>query len=499
MIVIDAAPGALLPEAITVVIVEVADVAFAVPARLVERVTPPLLVTPLPLVPDFVDGLVGLGGAILPQIDLRRRLALSADHRPEGEGGEGEIMVMVAAEGNYALRVDHVLSLATLEGDTVQVFDMDTSGAGALLEGVSAAMIVGEFPWRGRTVLLLDTERVGLPELGGRGGGLMPAGEGRIGAIGSSVSASPRGEAQHVYIVARVGAGRYALPVEQVAEVVAAGSITPIPGASPEVLGLIQLRGRPLPVLMPAALVGGGDESGEGAAMPGGGSGILVVAAAAAGRFALRVDAVIGIQRFPLSRIHAGAEVGGGGVEGRAGYLIDAADRVVGLLDADRLVASAGALAWHALLSPTESGVLAPVQSVASRSLLVVRIGGEWYALEALAVLRLVGWRPPMAVPASEVDLAGLVEIGADVLPVIDLRAVLGASVATDETTAMVVVQHGGNRWALVVDRIDRLVTVAEAALQVAEAPLHPLATIITQIGDRLISVLDLGPLFERN
>ena len=66
MIVLEAEPGAILPEAITVVIVEVAGVAFAVPSRLVERVTPPLAVTPLPLVPGFVDGLVGLGGDILP-------------------------------------------------------------------------------------------------------------------------------------------------------------------------------------------------------------------------------------------------------------------------------------------------------------------------------------------------------------------------------------------------------------------------------------------------
>ena len=70
MIVLDAEPGAFLPEAITVVIVEVAGVAFAVPSRLVERVTPPLPVTPLPLVPGFVDGLIGLGGAILPGADL---------------------------------------------------------------------------------------------------------------------------------------------------------------------------------------------------------------------------------------------------------------------------------------------------------------------------------------------------------------------------------------------------------------------------------------------
>lgn len=489
MIVVDAAPGALLPEAITVVIVEVAGVAFAMPSRLVQRVTPPLPVTPLPLVPRFVDGLVGLGGAILPQIDLARRLALPGSEGAGSGGGEGEILVMVAPEGDYALRVDHVLSLATLEGDTVQVFDVEVSGSGAVLQSVSAAMIAGEFPWRGRTVLLLHPERVGLPDLAGRGGALAAVGEIRSGAIGSSALAVAPAEPHHVYVVARVGSGRYALPVEQVAEVVPAAALTPVPGASPEVLGLVQLRGRPLPVLVPAALAGGGGVSGPG---------MLMVVSAAAGRFALRVDAVIGIQRFPLSRIHAGAEAGGG-VEGRAGYLIDAAERVIGLLDADRLVASAGASSWRALLSPAESGLELPAPPPPSRSLLVVRVGAEWCALEAAAVRRLVGWRPLMPVPAPAPDLAGLVEIGADVLPVVDLRTVMGAPALTEDATALVVIRHGAGHWALVVDRIDRLVTVPESALQTAEAPLHPLAATITRLGDRLISLLDLGPLLGKD
>ena len=470
------------------VIVEVAGVAFAVPSRLVERVTPPLPVTPLPLVPGFVDGLIGLGGAILPQIDLCRRLALAGNGAAGNEADEGEILVMVAPEGDYALRVDHVLSLATLEGDTVQVFDIEVSASGARFQSVSAAMIAGEFPWRGRTVLLLHPDRIGLPELAGSGNALMPAGESRGGAIGSLALEAAPVEPHHVYVVARVGSGRYALPVEQVAEVVPAGPVTPVPGASSEVLGLVQLRGRPLPVLVPAALAGG-----DGAAA----GGMLMVVASAAGRFALRVDGVLGIQGFPLSHIHAGAEAGGD-VEGRAGYLIDPAERVIGLLDADQLVSSPGAASWRALLCPPENGLAVPEAPPPSLSLLVVKVGEDWCALEAASVLRLVGWRPLMPVPEAESDLAGLVEIGADVLPVVDLRRALGAPVTIDDATALVVIRHGNERWALVVDRIDRLVMVDENALQLAEAPTHPLAATITRLGDRLISLLDLGPLLGR-
>ncbi|MEI6558373.1 MAG: chemotaxis protein CheW [Rhodospirillaceae bacterium] len=478
MIVLDAEPGAVLPAAITVVIVEAAGIAFAVPSRLVERVTPPLPVTPLPLVPDFVDGLVGLGGAILPQIDLCRRLAL-----PGPDRAGGEIMVMLAAAGDYALRVDHVISLATLEGDTVQGFEVAGAPAGLTLDHASAAMVAGEFPWRGRTVLLLRPERVGLPEPAGRATALMVAGERRGGAIGALVPAAAAVEPLQIFVVARAGPGLYALPVEQVAEVVPAAALTPVPGAPPELLGLMQLRGRPMPVLAPAALAGGGG------AGPGAVPGVLMVICAGAGRFALRVDAVIGVQRFALSRIHAGS-----GAEGRAGYLIDAAERVIGLLDADRLVSPA----WRGLLSPAETALAVREAPAPARSLLVVRVGGEWCALEAAAVRRLTGWRPLLPVPAGSGDLAGLVEIGADVLPVVDLRTAMAVPAPIEDNTALVVVSHGAGGWVLVVDRIDRLVTVPERALETVADPAHPLAVAITRIGDRLISLLDLSLLLGR-
>jgi len=495
MIVIDAAPGAALPEAMTVVIVEAASIAFAVPAPAVSLVTAPQPVTPLPLVPAFVEGLVGLNGAILPLIDLRRRLGLAAAAPAEG----GELLVMVAADGDYALRVDHVLALATMEGDTVQVFDhqgqvFDRQGAlpGNGFDALPGGVVAGEFPWRKRTVLLLDVDRVGLQDLtalGGSGAAVV-GGEGLGVGVGSACAPLPPAEPQHIYVLARAGSGGFALPVEQVAEVVPAGTLTPVPGAPADVLGITQLRGRPLPVLAPAVLAGAGA---AGAAGPG----VLMVVNTAAGRFALRVDAVTGIRRFPLSRIHAGAEAGGA-VDGRAGYLVDGEDRVIGLLDADRMTAAGSAAAWRALLPPVEANTVVAAAPVPVRQLLVFRIGAEWCAFDAADVLQLTAYRPLLPVPESAGDLAGLVEIGADVLPVLDLRTALGAPPVIDEFTAMIVVRDGADRWAVVTDRIDRLVAVPETALQTAEAPVHPMVAAVTQDRNRLISLLDLGPLLRR-
>ncbi len=475
---------------LAVMVVEAAGITFAVPAQAVAHVTVPLPVTPLPLVPGYVDGLIGLGGAILPQIDLRRRLALPA--APAGEAGE--VLVVMADEGGYALRVDRVVTLTAVAPDSIQVFEADPAAGG--VRGLAPGLVAGEFPWRqGRTVLLLHPDRLGLHEVVARGGG---SGERPARAGGAvAVAPPPPAEPHHVYVVARSGSGCFALPVEHVAEVIAAGPVTPVPGAPPEVVGLVQLRGRPLPVLAPTGFAGAG---GAGAGvLPGVLPGVLMVLDAACGRFALRVDAVIGVRRFPVSRIHAGAEAGGIG-EGRAGYVVDG-DRVIGLLDIDRLAAGGGG--WRPLLPPVP--VPAADEGTATRQILLFRVGPEWCGLDVVRVVRLTSYRPtvplpvPSPVPATEplAELAGVVEIDAEVLPALDLRVMMAMPAAVDDWTAMIVVAGPDGRWALAVDRIDRLVVVPEAALRPAGAAVHPLVSHIVRVGDRLVSLLDLAPLFR--
>ncbi len=452
-------------------VVEVAGNAFAIPAWAVDRVTVLVPVTPLPLVPPYVDGLVGLGGAIVPQIDLRRRLALAAASAGDG----GELLVVAAAGGSYALRVDRVLTLTVAAPGAIRVFSGAT-GDGSLQPGV----IVGEMPWRqGRTALVLHPDRLGLEELAARAGdgprATPPASP--IGPIAAVEVAAV--EPRHVYVLARCGQACVALPVAQVAEVVARGPLTPVPGAPPGFLGVARLRDRSLPVLAPA------EATAE--------ASVLIVVDSTSGRFALAVDAVVGVRAFALSCIHAGAGAGG---QGRSGYLVDAGDRVIGLLDADRMAAGGRAAGWRNLVSP-EVTPTDPVAPEATRQLLVFRVGTEWCALDAATVIRLTGYRPPQPVPLADAGFAGVVEIGAEVLPMLDLRTELGAPATVSDWTALIVVETSDGRWALAVDRIDRLVVVPVSAVQSASAPVHRLLGAIVRVGDRVISLLDLASLFK--
>lgn len=56
---------------------QVGDEEYGVDIRCIAEVVRPLKITPLPRMPEFVEGVVNLRGVIIPIVDLRKRFALS--------------------------------------------------------------------------------------------------------------------------------------------------------------------------------------------------------------------------------------------------------------------------------------------------------------------------------------------------------------------------------------------------------------------------------------
>lgn len=52
-----------------------------------------------------------------------------------------------------------------------------------------------------------------------------------------------------LYVLFRVGDGEYALPAADVAQMESYAGATPVPGTAPHVVGLVQMRGRVVPVV----------------------------------------------------------------------------------------------------------------------------------------------------------------------------------------------------------------------------------------------------------
>lgn len=105
--------------------------------------------TPIPLAPRVVSGLINLRGQIVMAIDLRR--VLGFDDRPPGALPMN--VVVRTDEGAVSLLVDRI-------GDVIQVEAEAFERVPDTLAGVARELILGAYKLTDSLLLVLDTERI---------------------------------------------------------------------------------------------------------------------------------------------------------------------------------------------------------------------------------------------------------------------------------------------------------------------------------------------------
>ncbi len=459
-----------------VLIFDVADRSYALPADLVREVEQPMPVTPLPFVPDYVEGLTASGGRVLPQIDLARRLGRAAP----GEA-PGELLVVCAPAGDIVLRIGRARRMADVpDSELTAVGDgpaEETSPAGT--------MAAAEFLWDDRPVLLLRADALGIegvspaaPAAGAEGPTAL------LGDLGSGPMVERRGIGTAVMVV-EAGGESYAFPLESVSEVYADPALTPIPNTPDIVAGISVLRGSPRLVVSLARLLGLPADPNESA----------MVAAIAAGRpLVFQCTRLVGIRRYAdTARESAGDRTGC--VDS---YLIDGDGTVTGLLALDGLVPQDRGERLDALL-PRAKEMENDRRHAANdvRRMLLIGTGPHTCAIDIGRVDRIAGFSPMVETPDDGGPAVGMTDIGGAVLPVADLGAAFG-SPSTVAATAYVVVRtsraDGFGLWALPVERLERLADVPVASIRGGNAATGLIAG-VGRVGERLITILDVDGL----
>jgi purine-binding chemotaxis protein CheW len=105
--------------------------------------------TPVPLAPVFVSGLLNLRGEIVTAVDLRRCLQVGerpTDQRPVN-------LILRTDDGCVSLLVDEV-------GDVMEVDEQDAEAPPRTLRGRSRELITTVYKLEGRLLLVLDTKEV---------------------------------------------------------------------------------------------------------------------------------------------------------------------------------------------------------------------------------------------------------------------------------------------------------------------------------------------------
>jgi len=121
---------------------------FGIPVEQVQEVIRPQDMTPVPLAPSVISGLINLRGQIVTAMDLRRRLGLPA--RP----ADKPPMNIVVRNDDSALSF-----LVDAIGDVIEVTAETFEEPPDTLTGEARELILGAHKLDGRLLLVLDTAR----------------------------------------------------------------------------------------------------------------------------------------------------------------------------------------------------------------------------------------------------------------------------------------------------------------------------------------------------
>ena len=121
---------------------------FGVDVQRVQEVLRHQTITPVPLAPRVVRGLINLRGQIVTALDLRARLSME----PHATEAQPLNVVVRTDEGAVALLVDDIGDVITADPDTWE-------SAPATLSDAARDLIPGAYKLDGRLLLQLDVDR----------------------------------------------------------------------------------------------------------------------------------------------------------------------------------------------------------------------------------------------------------------------------------------------------------------------------------------------------
>jgi purine-binding chemotaxis protein CheW len=122
--------------------------------------------------------------------------------------------------------------------------------------------------------------------------------------------------------------------------------------------------------------------------------------------------------------------------------------------------------------APSQSQGAAPAPDV---DVLLVRVANELYALRSASVREVVRFRPWTPVPGAPATLPGIISQRGMILPIVELRALLGLEQAELTRAArLVIVVHDEVGMAILVEEVLDLVAIPSDSIELAPASLEP-------------------------
>ena len=447
---------------------------FGFPMERVREVVRSPGVTPVPLAPPALRGLANLRGQVVPVFAAADLLGLSGD-------AETDLARVVVIDGHSptGFQVDRMAQvLEAGAGEIGTVEGIDSAIDRDLLAGV-----VQERDGEGM-VFLLDPGAVLTKGSGGWGddtGGTAGAGSAVQGAA-ARAEGSGQAEPETQLVGVRLEDQEYALPVEHVEEIVRApANISEVPRSEAHVLGLMQLRERPLPLVGLRELLGLPPKT------PTPEDRVVVVGLGGEGHHAtvgLVVDGVREVLRLPESHLEPVPPflaTEGGIEELEALVRLHEGRRLVSVLSVDRLFELEGLREAMAAQQEADAGSAAEGGSgmdgpgeaagdvgAEEVQMVVFRLARDEFAARIENVREITRLPDNLTrVPHAPDFIEGVINLRGRVLPVINLRRRFGLTEAErDSRQRIVVLRINGEDMGLLVDSVSEVLKVPAREVQ---------------------------------
>lgn len=478
---------------------QVGQETFGVPLGEVQEIIRMPGLVQVPLAPPSLEGIANLRGAVLPVTSLRRVFGREAAAHDDAT----RVVVVRFGDRPAGFVVDRMASVVTAEpGEIEDAASFDATVRSDLLRGV--------VKHGAGLVQLLDPARViALEGMSGRA-----ARAGHAAAVAEE-AAGRAVEDDDIRLVSFTAAGEeYALPIGEVQEIVQLpGSVTRVPQARADVVGVITLRDRLLPLVSLRRLFGLAE--GE----PDDRQRVLVVCPEGTGGSSVGIvmDQVKEVLRVPKDLIEPVPPLLAEGDEGRMEGICRLAEgrRLVTILSArrmfgDAVLRAAAAAVGEGATDATKEGAMtedAPPAAHAGEEdeqVVVFRLAGEEYAVPIDAVQEIV--RVPEAlthIPRTPDFIEGVVNLRGAVLPVVDQRRrfALPAQERNDRQRIMVL-QIGGLRTGFIVDQVLEVLRIRREAIESAPHLSEAQARLIRRVANlpaqrRMLLLIDAADLLE--
>ena len=470
----------------------------ALPLREVREIVRRPDVLDVPLSPPTVEGLINLRGTVTGLLNMQRLLGQPAT--PPDDGGR---VVVLDSGTPVGLQVDQVAGIVDLSRG--QVERTDPADEGDLFSGT----VPGDGDESAVSVLALERvlRRVSATR---------PAAPlaGRSAPAGASARARPAPEpasgtpaATRMLVSFEADGEEYAVPVSAVDEVVRTQARTVrMPHADGNLLGVVTVRGRLIPLFDLGTLLGLGRPRPRGGEAD---AARVIVLSFGGMRAGLLVDRAREILRVPPGQIDPVPPLfrqDAGEIEGIC--RLDQGRRLVSILDPDRLFRSAGARSGLAAHSDQPDADI-PEEGMADRaavteSFVIFRLGTVEYGLPSSCVEQVAAVPDQLTpVPKAPDFIEGVINHRGSVLPVIDQRRRFALSgTAPERSRRIVVTLMGTARAGILVDAVTGVLRIPADAIEPApdlSAEQVALISRVANLGGRMILLLEPGHLLARH